>query len=68
MAALKVKVGFEIPSERAVPISVNRGNPAVLAEPSCDFSKAIFTLAKAVAPHGTVTKRDSKKPRSLARA
>src|SRR5213078_711875 len=32
-AALKVGVHAEIPSERIVPISVNRGNPAVLGEP-----------------------------------
>ena len=30
-----------------MPISVNRGNPAVLAEPGSDFSKAIRELAKA---------------------
>jgi pilus assembly protein CpaE len=67
-AALKVKVDFEIPSERTVPICVNRGNPAVLAEPSSDFSKAVATLAKAVAPQAQSGSRDSKRSRSLARA
>ncbi len=49
-AALKVKIAVEIPSERAVPLSVNRGNPAVLAEPSADFSKAVRELAKSILP------------------
>src|SRR5439155_443855 len=39
-AALRTKVDFEIPSERVVPLTVNRGNPAVLAQPSADFSDA----------------------------
>src|SRR5919204_459712 len=32
-AALKVKVGHELPSDMSVPVAVNRGNPVVLAEP-----------------------------------
>ena len=44
--ALEVKVRFEIPSDRAVPLSVNRGNPAVLAEAKGDFARAIRTMAK----------------------
>ena len=39
--ALEVKVRFEVPSDRAVPLAVNRGNPAVLADPGADFSQAI---------------------------
>jgi len=49
-AALEVKVRFEVPSDRAVPIAVNRGNPAVLAEPGADFSKAIREMAKGLQP------------------
>jgi pilus assembly protein CpaE len=49
-AALKMKVDIEIPSERTVPLSVNRGNPAVIQEPSADFSKAVRELAKTVLP------------------
>jgi pilus assembly protein CpaE len=69
-AALKVKIGFEVPSERAVPISVNRGTPAVLSDPSCDFSKAVATIAKAISPPATAKARggDKKKSLSLARA
>jgi pilus assembly protein CpaE len=48
--ALEVKVRFEVASDRAVPIAVNRGNPAVLAEPGADFSKAIRDMAKALQP------------------
>jgi pilus assembly protein CpaE len=48
--ALEVKVRFEVPSDRAVPIAVNRGNPAVLAEPGADFSKAIREMAKGLQP------------------
>jgi pilus assembly protein CpaE len=49
-AALKVKISHELPSDQTVPLTVNRGTPAVLAEPRSDFSKAIFALAKQVAP------------------
>jgi pilus assembly protein CpaE len=48
--ALKVKIAHELPSDGTVPLTVNRGNPAVLAEPRCDFAKAIGQLAKQVAP------------------
>ena len=48
--ALAVKVRFEVPSDRAVPIAVNRGNPAVLAESGADFSKAIREMAKGLQP------------------
>jgi hypothetical protein len=34
---------------------VNRGTPAVLAEPRCDFSKALFAIAKQVSPQATGT-------------
>jgi hypothetical protein len=33
-----------------VPIAVNRGNPAVLAESGADFSKAIRDMAKGLQP------------------
>jgi len=48
--ALDVKVRFEVPSDRAVPIAVNRGNPAVLAESGSDFAKAVRSMAKALQP------------------
>jgi len=48
--ALKVKIAFEVPSERDVPLSVNRGTPAVLSDPGCDFSRAVREIAKVLVP------------------
>jgi pilus assembly protein CpaE len=45
-AALESKVRFEIPSDRAVPLAVNRGNPAVLSDAGCDFSRGVRDMAK----------------------
>jgi pilus assembly protein CpaE len=58
--ALDVKVRFELPSDRAVPLSVNRGNPAVLAEAKGDFARAIRTMAKTLAP-AEVAKSDKRR-------
>jgi pilus assembly protein CpaE len=55
--ALGMKVQVQIPSDRAVPISVNRGKPVVLAEENADFSKALAALAKDVLPKPVVAKR-----------
>jgi pilus assembly protein CpaE len=48
--ALGMKVRFEVPSDRAVPLSVNRGNPVVLAEEGADVSRAIKSMAKELFP------------------
>jgi pilus assembly protein CpaE len=61
-AALKVEVTSEIPSERIVPLSVNRGEAAVLAEPGADYSKAILALAKSLLPQPS---KPASKRRSL---
>ena len=45
-SALGVKIAFEMPSDRAVPLAVNRGTPAVMAEAGCDFSRSIRSMAK----------------------
>ena len=51
-AALETKVRFEIPSDRAVPLAVNRGNPAVLSDAGCDFSRGVRDMAKGLlVPH-----------------
>ncbi|MDQ3857873.1 MAG: AAA family ATPase [Actinomycetota bacterium] len=57
--ALEVKVRFEVPSDRAVPLAVNRANPAVLADPKSDFSRALRDMAKALVPaeHGKAKPR-----------
>jgi pilus assembly protein CpaE len=65
-SALKVEISVEIPSDRGVPISVNQGNPAVLADPGCDFSKAMTALCRSL-----VSKPEAKRSKrrlSLARA
>jgi pilus assembly protein CpaE len=49
-SALGVKIGVEVPSDRAVPISVNRGNPAVLSDAGSDFSKSMRELGKTLFP------------------
>ena len=60
--ALGMKVRFEVPSDRAVPLSVNRGTPVVLAEEGADVSKAIKAMAKELFP---VVKEEGKKRRLL---
>jgi pilus assembly protein CpaE len=47
--ALERKVRFEVPSDRAVPISVNRGTPVVVSDAGADFARALRGAAKAVA-------------------
>ena len=54
-SALEVKVRFSIPSDRAVPIAVNRGNPAVLADARCDFARAVREIGKEVVPAEVAT-------------
>src|SRR5438094_5589250 len=49
-AALESKVRFEVPSDRAVPLAVNRSNPAVLSDPKSDFGRALREMAKALLP------------------
>jgi Flp pilus assembly CpaE family ATPase len=46
--ALGVKIDFEVPSDRAVPLAVNRGMPAVVADGGCDFSRAVRSMSKAI--------------------
>jgi pilus assembly protein CpaE len=65
-AALDVKIAFEIPSDRSVPLSVNRGTPAVAADGGSDFSRAMRNMAK-----GLLEQQQEKKQRrfgALARA
>jgi pilus assembly protein CpaE len=53
--ALETKIRADLPSDRAVPLGVNRGKPVALADPGSDFSKAIRDLAKGLlvaAPSG----------------
>jgi pilus assembly protein CpaE len=59
--ALDMKVAFEIPSDRAVPVSVNRGNPAVLGDAGSEFSGAIKRLAQGVVTPTPAAARKAKK-------
>jgi pilus assembly protein CpaE len=45
-AALEREIAYEVPSDRSVPIAVNRGNPCVLADTKADFSRAVRSMAK----------------------
>ena len=49
-AALEQKVRWEVPSDRAVPIAVNRGAPVVISDSGSDFAKAVREMAKGVLP------------------
>jgi Flp pilus assembly CpaE family ATPase len=49
-AALESKIRFEVPSDRVVPLAVNRSNPAVLSDPKSDFGRALREMAKSVLP------------------
>src|SRR6184192_2462418 len=66
--ALDVQMSFEVPSDRAVPISVNRGNPAVLADGNSEFAGAIKRLAQSLVTAQTVAKERKKFLAALARA
>ena len=63
--ALEAKVRVDLPSDRAVPLNVNRGKPVVLADPSADFSRAIIDLAKELAAGGPAQKKQKAGRRSL---
>jgi pilus assembly protein CpaE len=61
--ALDVKMSFEVPSDRAVPLGVNRGAPPVLADAGSDFAKAVRHVAKSL-----LVKEQPKKKRMFALA
>jgi pilus assembly protein CpaE len=59
--ALDMKVAYEIPSDRAVPVSVNRGNPAVLGDAGSEFAGAIKRLAQGIVTPTPAAARKAKK-------
>jgi len=67
-SALEMGVRYEIPSDRAVPLAVNRGNPAVLADGKSEFSRSVRELAKSLVTAQTVAKERKKFLAALARA
>ena len=44
--ALDVKIRFEVPSDRAVPLGVNRGVPPAVGDTGSDFARAMREIAK----------------------
>jgi pilus assembly protein CpaE len=64
--ALERKVRYQVPSDRAVPLSINRGTPVVLADAGADFSVAMRDVAKAVA--NPEPDRQAKRRRFFAKA
>jgi pilus assembly protein CpaE len=67
-SALEMDVRHEVPSDRAVPLAVNRGNPAVLADGKSDFSRAVRELAKSLVTAQVAAKERKKFLAALARA
>lgn len=63
--ALEAKIRFDLPSDRAVPMAVNRGKPVVLADSGADFSRAIKQLARELVAAAEQRKPAAKRKRFL---
>jgi pilus assembly protein CpaE len=59
--ALDMRVAYEVPSDRAVPVSVNRGNPAVLGDAGSEFAGAIKRLAQGLVTPAPPSAKKAKK-------
>jgi len=55
--ALGMKIRHQLPSDRAVPLGVNKGKPVVLGDEDSDFSRALRDLAKSVLPKPEAPKK-----------
>ena len=66
--ALGMKVRFEVPSDRAVPLAVNRGKPVVIDDEGSDVSRAIRHIAKGLFPVEEAVKARRRLLPSLARS
>jgi pilus assembly protein CpaE len=66
-AALERKIAFEVPSDRTVPLAVNRGNPAVLSDGKAEFSRAVRAMAKQLVAAQAVAKQKKSFMATLAR-
>jgi pilus assembly protein CpaE len=60
---LRSKVHVELPSDRAVPMAVNRGKPVALADPGCDFSKAVRGLSDLIAARSSQKAQKDTRPK-----
>lgn len=63
--ALETKIRADLPSDRAVPLGVNRGKPVVLNDPGSDFAKAIAELAKGLVVAAGKTKKKAPGRKSI---
>ncbi len=63
--ALETKIRGDLPSDRAVPLCVNRGKPVVLAEPSSDFAKALLRLSEELVAQKSAGKAERAGRRSV---
>lgn len=63
--ALESKIRFDLPSDRAVPMAVNRGKPVVLADGGADFSRAVKQLARELVAAAEQRRPAAKKKRFL---
>jgi pilus assembly protein CpaE len=66
--ALEREIAFSIPSDRIVPLAVNRGNPAVMSDPKAEFSKAVRAMAKELVAAQAAAKQKKSFMATLARA
>ncbi|TML53723.1 MAG: MinD/ParA family protein [Actinobacteria bacterium] len=67
-AALEREIAYEVPSDRSVPIAVNRGNPAVLSDSKADFSRAVRAMAKQLVADQAAAKQKKSFLASLGRS
>src|SRR5437660_411335 len=67
-SALGMKVRFEVPSDSAVPLAVNRGKPVVLDEEGADVSRAIRSMAKNLFPVEEAAKKQRRLLPAFARS
>jgi pilus assembly protein CpaE len=67
-SALERPIGFEIPSDRIVPLAVNRGNPAVLSDAKAEFSRAVRAMAKQLVAAQAAAKQKKSFLATLSRA
>ena len=65
--ALETKIRADLPSDRAVPLGVNRGKPVALNDPGADFSKAIAELARGLMAETSKSKKPAGKKGLLSR-
>ena len=67
-SALDMQVRYEVPSDRAVPVAVNKGKPVVIDDARAEFSKAVRELAKSLVTAQAAAKERRKFLAALAKA